>query len=74
MLLIASKHFPFRSPLERPGTFLEFRYPPAPHSVLMLFNNVQKLTVLFVQELTDIMSLITLEKGKDASHSVGYYQ
>ncbi len=40
----------------------------------MLFHNVQKLTVLFVQELTDIMSLITLEKGKDASHSVGYYQ
>lgn len=40
----------------------------------MLFHNDQKLTVLFVQELTDIMSLITLEKGKDASHGVGYYQ
>ena len=40
----------------------------------MLFHNVQKLTVLSVQELTDIMSLRILEKGKDASHNVGYYQ
>ena len=30
----------------------------------MLFLKVQKLMVLFVQKLTDIMSLITLEKGK----------
>ena len=40
----------------------------------MLFHNVQKLTVLSVQELTDIMSLTSLKKGKDASHSAGYYQ
>lgn len=40
----------------------------------MLFHNVQKLTVLSVQELTDIMSLTSLEKGKDASLRVGYYQ
>lgn len=40
----------------------------------MLFLKVQKLMVLFVQKLTDIMSLITLEKGKGASLCVGYYQ
>ncbi|WP_269750083.1 hypothetical protein [Planococcus lenghuensis] len=40
----------------------------------MLFHNVQKLMVLFVQELTDIMSLTILKKGKDASLGVGYYQ
>ncbi|MBM7707810.1 hypothetical protein JOD03_002759, partial [Chryseomicrobium aureum] len=30
----------------------------------MLIKNVNLLTVLFVQELTDIMSLTNLKKGK----------
>lgn len=44
------------------------------HLLLMLFKNVHLLTVLFVQGLTDIMSLITLKKGKDAFHDAGHYQ
>ncbi|WP_204592023.1 hypothetical protein, partial [Chryseomicrobium aureum] len=40
----------------------------------MLIKNVNLLTVLFVQELTDIMSLTNLKKGKDASQDVGHYQ
>ncbi|WP_210366658.1 hypothetical protein [Bacillus sp. REN3] len=42
--------------------------------MLMLFKNVHILTVLSVQGLTDIMSLITLKKGEDAFHNVGHYQ
>lgn len=40
----------------------------------MLIKNVQLLTVLFVQESTDIMSFTNLKKGKDAFHDVGHYQ
>lgn len=40
----------------------------------MLIKNVHLLTVLFVLGLTDIMSLITLKKGKDAFHDAGHYQ
>ncbi|MBM7650562.1 hypothetical protein JOC78_003559, partial [Bacillus ectoiniformans] len=41
---------------------------------LMLLKNGQLLTVLFVRGLTDIMSLTTLKKGKDAFHNAGHYQ
>ncbi|WP_215727422.1 hypothetical protein [Rossellomorea vietnamensis] len=43
-------------------------------NMLMLSKNVHMLTVLFVRGLTDIMSLITLKKGKDAFHYAGHYQ
>lgn len=38
----------------------------------MLLNNVQLLTVLPVPDLTDIMSLSSLEKGKDASRNADH--
>jgi hypothetical protein len=44
------------------------------YMLLMLFKNVHMFTVLSVRGLTDIMSLTTLEKGKDAFHNVGHYQ
>ncbi|WP_205774766.1 hypothetical protein, partial [Alkalicoccus luteus] len=41
---------------------------------LLLVQNVQNKMGLFVQGLTDILSIKTLQKGKDAFHNAGHYQ
>ncbi|NJP39395.1 PD-(D/E)XK nuclease family protein, partial [Alkalicoccus luteus] len=42
--------------------------------LLLLVQNVQNKMGLFVQGLTDILSIKTLQKGKDAFHNAGHYQ